>query len=224
MEAVEIGRDGPIPCFAYGSNGTKQLRERCRNEAIVSFKACVYDQKRFFTGYSKKWGGGGVASLMKVQGAVCKGSVAYLTKEELNRLDRFEGIKEGNDPFCTDYSTNRYARVWVECDVWIKDVKQRVRAIAYIRNKTTWEGMPSKKYLNACYINIEPFWPEVDRYGRLCVFDCNKILRGEYVSPSVAKDDKVAAKENEGSKMIEAVEMTGRDVVEVSTTVQSTPQ
>ena len=42
--------------------------------------------------------------------------------------------------------------------------------ITYVRNKTDWEGMPSPKYLAACYRNISPFWPEVDRYGKLLVY------------------------------------------------------
>ena len=163
-------------CFAYGSNGTEQLKTRCKNSNLVSHKAAIRDYKRFFTGNSKKWGGGGVASLAPHAGSLCKGSVVYLTESELDLLDRFEGIPEGSDPFVRDYEQNRYSRRWVEVEVWMSNddgspaSQETVRAIAYVRNKTDWEGMPSRKYMDACYRNIVPFWPEVDRYGKLLVY------------------------------------------------------
>ena len=64
-----------IACFAYGSNGTEQLRERCKNPNLVSLKAAIRDYQRFFTGNSRKWEGGGVASLAPQKGHLCKGSV-----------------------------------------------------------------------------------------------------------------------------------------------------
>ena len=196
VTAVPAGET--VACFAYGSNGTEQLRERCKNPSLVSHKAVIRDYRRFFTGHSSKWGGGGVASLAPLRGSVCKGSVVYLTEAELELLDRFEGIPEGSDPFVRDYAQNRYSRRWVEVDVWRKvsgssasgddgKFQEKVRAIAYVRNKTDWEGMPSTKYLDACYRNIAPFWREVDRYGKLLVYSYEDTgapefhLRGEFV-------------------------------------------
>ena len=175
------------PCFAYGSNGTAQLRERCKNPALESLKAAIHNYRRFFTGVSKKWADegrppGGVASLASCPGHMCKGSVVYLSDDEYNMLDRFEGIPEGADPWGKDYAKNRYARVWVEVDVWQQGAiaPETVRAIAYIRNKTAWEGMPSTRYLTACYKNMIPFWPELDRYGKLLVYDEAGELHAEF--------------------------------------------
>lgn len=190
-----------IACFAYGSNGTAQLQERCKNPALISHKAVIHDYCRFFTGNSTKWGGGGVASLAPLPNNLCKGSVVYLTEAELCLLDRFEGIPENSDPFIREYTQNRYSRRWVDVQVWHTDSEGTddttsttsttnqsvtIRAIAYIRNKTDWEGMPSNKYLAACYRNIFPFWPEVDRYGKLLVHSYDEsedslLLRGEYI-------------------------------------------
>ena len=174
-----------IACFAYGSNGTDQLRERCKNPNLVSLKAAIRDYQRFFTGNSRKWEGGGVASLAPLPGNLCKGSVVFLTEFELDLLDRFEGIPEGSDPFVREYDQNRYSRRWVDVEVWKQNESQpeKIQAIAYIRNKTDWEGMPSRKYLAACYRNISPFWSEVDRYGKLLVYsyeDAALTLRGEF--------------------------------------------
>lgn len=125
-----------------------------------------------------------MASLYKEPGAICKGSVAYLSEHEMNLLDRFEGIPEGQDPYGRDFERNRYARVWMDCEVWIAgdaSTPKKVKAVAYVRNKDVWEGMPSRRYLEACYKNVSPFWPEVDRFGKLLVFDSKGSLRAEFV-------------------------------------------
>ena len=41
----------------------------------------------------------------------------YLTADEFAKLDRFEGIPETADPFCTDFNRNRYRREWVDVEV-----------------------------------------------------------------------------------------------------------
>lgn len=103
-------------------------------------------------------------------------------------LDRFEGIPAGSDPFCCSFKQNRYSRQWVHVYVWDTDkgkigsheAPKFMRAIAYIRNKSTWEGMPSQAYLTACYKNISPFWPTVDRYGKLMILDEHHNFHGEF--------------------------------------------
>ena len=185
------------PYFAFGSNSVQQLRERCQNPLLEARKAFLPGYRRIFAGTSKKWGGGGVASLSASQQppARCIGSAVDLTEAELQLLDRFEGIPASTakakampvDPYSADPERNRYRRVAVEL-VSVDDktgAETREQGIAYIRNSSTWESFPSDAYLSACHSNLLPFWgPEIDGSGALHVFDESAQLRGKWMPPA----------------------------------------
>ena len=44
-------------------------------------------------------------------------------------------------------------------------VETALQCVAYIRNRTIWEGFPSDRYLEACHRNIGQFWPLLDGDG-----------------------------------------------------------
>ena len=144
---------GRLPCFCHGSNSVLQLRQRLRNPFLTAERARVRGFQRIFAGYSRKWGGGGVASLVEKKDAETLGSIVYLTAAEFDHLDRFEGIPEGADPFGVDFEENRYRRQWVR----VEDGEE-LFGIAYVRNNGLWRGFPSDAYLTACTRNVGQFW------------------------------------------------------------------
>ncbi len=78
--------------FGYGSNGVAQLRARCANPALTLRPARLPDHARVFCLRSPRWGQGGVASLAPAPNQHCLGSVAELSVEEKELLDRFEKL------------------------------------------------------------------------------------------------------------------------------------
>ena len=181
--------DQTIPVFCYGSNGTKQLQERVCNSTLVSYSAYVEGYRRIFAGYSTKWEGG-VASIVNTNQSddVCRGSVVFLSEQELKLLDHFEGISASGDPFSIDPSVNVYRRSWVSLlstDSLLLSLRGQsssttIRAIAYIRNDDEWGSYPREAYLTACHRNISPFWPDLDGNQSLRVMDRFGKLRGEF--------------------------------------------
>jgi hypothetical protein len=178
------GEGDAVPCFCYGSNSVMQLRERCQNSQLVAEAAYVPGVLRVFAGRSVKWaddGGepGGVACLVPCgrPGQRCYGSIAWLTPAEYALLDPYEGI--GGDPLDTDFAVNRYCRKWMPVvRVGAGGTEAPLQCIAYIRNKTDWEGFPSARYLAACHRTIGQFWPELDGDGTVHVHDGEGELRG----------------------------------------------
>ena len=187
--------ESKIAVFCFGSNSAKQLRARVKNDTLISHASYLVGYKRIFAGKAKSWDGGGVASLIQTKNShdKCVGTLVFLTEKELQLLDRFEGIDEGNDPFCSDCSINVYRREWLDaylCDQVSSmttdttiSICNQVKAIAYIKNDHEWKEYPSEKYLEACYNNISPFWPELDGNSTLIVSSCTE-LQGMYSGPS----------------------------------------
>jgi len=77
--------------FAYGSNlDLTQMRRRCPGARPVG--PAVLDGYRIgFAGRSQLWGGGGVATLLKVHDDWVEGILYDLPLAELTILDRYEG-------------------------------------------------------------------------------------------------------------------------------------
>ena len=177
--------------FCYGSNSTAQLRERVGNPALQSHACFLPGHRRIFAGYSERWQGAAASLITHDRDDVCcVGSAVQLTKEEMERLDRFEGISVQNDPFDHHPEVNVYRRAWVDIVVVhregtteeTKEVKQQ--AIAYVKNDHVWKDMPSEAYLQACWRNIQPFWPQVDGQGFLDVYNAAGDLMGQYAGPA----------------------------------------
>lgn len=145
-----------IAYFSYGSNHIEQLKERVKNNQITAFKAYLNNYIQIFCGYSKKWNGG-VASLEQVPQEIVKGSIIYLSSQEFQELDKYEGIKD-IDPYNTDYSKNIYARKNIKVQVFFENNFEEIDAVTYIRNDNTINQPPSNKYIDACYENLKYFW------------------------------------------------------------------
>ena len=134
------------------------MRERCKNDNLVSIKAKLLNYSRIFCSHSDRWSGA-VASILPIEGSTCYGSIVYLNDEELSILDGYEGCKT-EDPYA---DTNLYKRVHCDLVVYDQDGKESiVKGIAYQKIDTTWKGEPSKEYVDACLRNIKQFWTKAE--------------------------------------------------------------
>jgi gamma-glutamylcyclotransferase (GGCT)/AIG2-like uncharacterized protein YtfP len=76
-----------------------------------------------------------------------------LTKEEMHRLDAFEGV----DPSHPESPHGVYRREHIQ----VVDAEgELLDCIAYVKNQLEWIAPPSEEYLHACKRNIEQFWSE----------------------------------------------------------------
>ena len=165
--------------FCYGSNHTEQVRRRLNNPSLISYKCELPCYKRIFAGKVNSWQTGGVASIINTGNVdiSCKGSYVLLTDKEFNKMDRYEGIFS-NDP----YDKNPYVNAYYREQVTIKTENNVfVNAIAYIKTNNNWQTYPSNEYLQSCYKNIKPFWPDLDGDNSIQVYDNKGQLRGRYV-------------------------------------------
>jgi cation transport regulator ChaC len=140
--------------FSYGSNSTQQLRAQIQNPTLITKPAILKGYVRVFCSKSEDWGGGGVASLApsKAKNAVTYGSVARLTPEEFERLDKFEeGARRVNVTVCVGQKSNK-----------------EVEAIAYVVGKkpTTPDAPftpplkipPTEQYIWAVHTHLREHW------------------------------------------------------------------
>ena len=128
--------------FSYGSNNPEQLSERLEYSVRGAQGAYADGWQRVFRGYSRNWGGG-VASLLRKSGSTTYGYVAPVTAEDLDILDRYEGVRSGN-----------YKRQQIT--VTTADGEE-IRAVAYISRSREFNE-PTKAYLRATAKTIGQFW------------------------------------------------------------------
>jgi gamma-glutamylcyclotransferase (GGCT)/AIG2-like uncharacterized protein YtfP len=159
-------KEKKIPIFCYGSNGLKQLQDRCENSNLKNYKAILNDYKRIFAGNSSRWHGG-VASLIKENNNKCRGSVVFLTKKEIKLLDDFE---------------KGYKKKVVKIETFMNSKKLLLNGLTYIKNDNTWEKMPSINYMQACWKHLSPFWLKqgMDKKGNILIFDSKGFLHGKF--------------------------------------------
>lgn len=179
---------GPHAVFSFGSNGIAQLRERCKNPNLIGTPALLEDAVRVFAGASPRWQGGGVASIVPCAGMQVLGNVAWLSSEEILRLDLFErgdpselGLSE--DPYAPDGTYRRQDVVVRSClprlaEAGTDGASPEARssaeppplatdptswplleAVAYVKVNLEWVGPPSEAYVAACRANVDMFWP-----------------------------------------------------------------
>jgi hypothetical protein len=177
-----------VAVFCYGSNSTKQLQERVKNSSLMSYGAYLCGYRRIFAGNAVTWGGGGAASIIETKNDHDKvvGTIAYLTSVELDRLDRFEGIPSGGDPFCGDEQINVYRRQYM--DAYLVD-NTKINVVAYIKNNHDWHDYPSDAYLQACYNHLSPFWPDLDQDQAINIHSQYE-WKGRYYGPSSLRNIK----------------------------------
>jgi len=138
-------RTRPVYLFCYGSNNTAQLEDRLGipggSRGVVQ-GAYAPDYQRVFRGMSRNWGGG-TASLKKKKGATTYGLVVELLPQDLDKLDRYEGVRSGV-----------YKRQKIP--VYTQDDEQ-LEAIAYVSLKKEFNP-PTEEYLEAVADTISMFW------------------------------------------------------------------
>jgi gamma-glutamylcyclotransferase (GGCT)/AIG2-like uncharacterized protein YtfP len=116
--------------FSYGSNSSKQLKERLGGSFKIQ-RAYLDNYVRIFAGYSK-YRKGGVASIHRKQGERVYGSITEISEEQLETLDQFELGYTRKKKFIT-----------------LEDTKTRIKCFVYIKDDTTFKALPSIDYLKA---------------------------------------------------------------------------
>lgn len=131
--------------FNFGSNNPQRLKERLGRtiplDSIV--KAKILGYKRHFTNSKHSRDKGGVATLIPstISDDVL-GYVTYLTENELQILDKFEGV-----------STGKYERKQFQVLIYNQSSVRKLNVIAYVmtdafmKNKTIGYLQPSDEYL-----------------------------------------------------------------------------
>jgi|TARA_B110000483_G_scaffold234850_1_gene305523 gamma-glutamylcyclotransferase (GGCT)/AIG2-like uncharacterized protein YtfP len=158
--------------FSYGSNSLNQLKKRVKNNKLTGEKAYINGYTRIFAGKSNKWNGG-VASIVKSNiDDTVKGSLVYLSDNELKRLDIFEGANKNENPFSK--IDNFYRREYITV---FDSENNKINCIVYIKNNHNWVMYPSNEYLEAVKKNIIEYWGELNE---LYIYDHNLYLRGKY--------------------------------------------
>jgi len=127
--------------FSYGSNHPAQMAERLGHD-VATVGAYAPGYVRAFRGFSSRWGGG-VATLVKQRGGVVYGLVAPVTKEDLARMDRFEGVASGN-----------YKRMKLPV---VLQTGEKAQAIAYVATSKEFNE-PSREYLEAVARTVRTHW------------------------------------------------------------------
>jgi gamma-glutamylcyclotransferase (GGCT)/AIG2-like uncharacterized protein YtfP len=119
--------------FAYGSNlSRKQMLGRCP-DAKPEFKAILPGHKLIYTGRSREWQNGGVASIKPSKGKTVIGALYGISEECLASLDIYEG----------------YPTVYDRMSVTVfTEFGEPVEAIAYIKVRQSDETQPSREYLD----------------------------------------------------------------------------
>lgn len=77
--------------FAYGVNLNKDVLRKRIGDWKISKKAILEGYTLCFSVYSKSWKGG-VADIREMEGSRVYGAVYLITEEQLNMLDRYEGV------------------------------------------------------------------------------------------------------------------------------------
>jgi len=120
--------------FAYGWSLEKSLMKKCIGEWLDARKAELKGFKIVFDAYSASWRGG-VANLEEDEASKVYGVAYKITSEQLQKLDRFEGVPR------------RAARIGVE--IYVEGIGE-VRAMTHIAaNPRRSLVFPSKQYLSA---------------------------------------------------------------------------
>lgn len=125
--------------FSYGSNHPEQLAERLGRD-VETYPAFLPKHVRVFRGHSRTWNSA-VASIEKGQGVVY-GLAIEVDEYDLELLDRFEGVHNGN--------YERYTAMG--------NVDGDKKKLVMYRSLSEKPGKPSRKYLEACARTIGAHW------------------------------------------------------------------
>lgn len=165
------------PCFGYGSNSVRQLRGRLDDHSLVGYPARIRGQSLAFGGPNRSWAhddhgeAGGTATLVPMAGEVALGTLCYLTSEQLEILDGFEGVP------------HVYQRQEFEAEVCQGGSWTMMPVIAYIRQQIDWHP-PSEAYRCAVLRNLRGSYPELHT---LAIRDCTGGERGSWQHPGFSQ-------------------------------------
>lgn len=146
LRAISPNPPRKVWVFNYGSNHQVQLAERVGDPSEVH-AAHVDGYQRVFRGHSRGWGCG-VASLQKKAGSRTYGYVARVTPDQLDLMDRYEGV---------NLSPPKYKRIKVKASIYGGETVTAVAYVSTSRKKT----IPSQEYLEACAMTVGGFWGDV---------------------------------------------------------------
>ena len=119
--------------FAYGSNLSRAQMLRRFPDAKPKFTVTLPDHKRIFTGRSRKWSDGSVASIKPCTGEEVVGAIYEISEECRKSLDRCEG-----------YPTV-YNRITVTV---FTEFGKPVEAITYVKVEQSDETQPAQEYMD----------------------------------------------------------------------------
>lgn len=139
-----------VPLFSYGSNGPEHL-SKTLGRPMRTEGAFLEGAKRKYVGYSERWKGG-VATLAPQPDQRVLGLVAWVTQDDLDRLDRIEGIRQ-----------HEYTRIEVRAT--LKDGEE-LNAYAYVATSET-PYPPSPMYLDEVRANIYSHWGAAASLGEV---------------------------------------------------------
>jgi hypothetical protein len=131
--------------FSYGSNNPEQLSARIGHELDEMRPVWLKGYQRVFRGYSRGWSGG-VASLEPRRGATTFGYIAKVDRDDLELVDRYEGVAVG---------------MYYREKVTVHTPDGPVKAIAYIATSDDFHP-PSRAYLASIVKTIGAFWSGED--------------------------------------------------------------
>lgn len=136
--------------FSYGSNNKDQLEERLKIKIKEVIPAYYPNHTLAFGSWSKKWDGA-VGTVTSLKGENVYGYLTFLTDQELDRLDEYEGVQFG-----------KYERKRIR--VVLKD-QTRKFAICYVLTPKhyTWLGPPNHRYLEAIHKTQSTHWGNLVR-------------------------------------------------------------
>lgn len=120
-----------VVMFAYGSNLDRaQMRERCPDATPVG-RAMLRGYRIAFAGASRRWDGGGVATLLPARGSNVSGVLYELSDESLAVLDSYEG----------------HPNFYIRCRVCVADEWARRRFAQTYSLPPQPETLPATRYL-----------------------------------------------------------------------------
>jgi len=125
--------------FGYGSLNVPMVEsligKKLKHEPLPAY---LPNHVRIFSGHSGYWNGA-VASVHPMEGRKVYGSLITLQRGDLQALDDYEG--------------DWYSRV--KRVVVVGNNKEKKMVYVYIKNDTTFESMPSIRYINSIKTNLK---------------------------------------------------------------------
>jgi len=152
--------------FCYGADSAVELQEQCRSSSFDVGAARLDGYVQCFAGWSTAWDGA-VASIIPQRGGIVHGSVACLSDDELQALDRI---------YCIDAGACHREEVTVVRD------GEFVQALVRVLTDANWEGPPSERYLAACKAHMDRFWQKPE--ATIAVRDTMGMFIAEWAPPS----------------------------------------